>query len=49
MSQHFPLIAPQAPITQIHDINDVGNPDGPLSGQLDCDSVSEEMKATPVS
>ncbi|RVW51444.1 hypothetical protein CK203_084011 [Vitis vinifera] len=38
-----------APITQIHDIDDVGDPDGPLSGQSDCDSVSEEMKATPVS
>ena len=29
VSQHFPLIATQAPITQIHDIDDVGNPDGP--------------------
>ena len=49
VSQHFPLIAPQAPTTQIHDIDDVGDPDGPLSGQLDCDSDSKERKVTPVS
>ncbi|RVW35022.1 Retrovirus-related Pol polyprotein from transposon 297 [Vitis vinifera] len=49
MSQHFPLIAPQAPTTPIHDIDDVRYPDDPLSGQLDCDSNSEERKVTPVS
>ena len=49
MSQHFPLIAPQAPTTPIHDIDDVRDPDDPLSGQLDCDSDSEERKVTPVS
>ena len=49
MSQHFPLIAPQAPTTQIHDIDDVGNPDGPLSGHSNCDSNSEERKVTHVS
>ena len=32
VSQHFPLIAPQAPTTQIHDIDDMGDVDGPLSG-----------------
>ena len=32
VSQLFPLIATQAPTTQIHDIDDVGDPDGPLSG-----------------
>ncbi|RVW68669.1 hypothetical protein CK203_063412 [Vitis vinifera] len=49
MSQHFPLIAPQAPTTQIHDIDDVGDPNGPLSGQSYCDSDSEQRKVTPVS
>ena len=43
------MIALQAPIAQIHDIDDVGNLDGPLSGQLDCDSDSEERKVAPVS
>ena len=43
------MIAPQAPTTQIHDIDDVGDPDGPLSGQSDCDSDSEERKVTPIS
>ncbi|RVW84665.1 hypothetical protein CK203_044600 [Vitis vinifera] len=33
----------------IHDIDDVGDPDGPLSGQSDCDSDSEERKVTPIS
>ena len=49
MSQHFPFIVPQASTTQIHDIDDVGNPDGPLSGQSACDSDSEERKVTPIS
>ena len=49
VSQQFPFIAPQAPTTQIHDIDDVRNPDGPLSGQSDCDSDLEERKVTPVS
>ena len=34
---------------KIHDIDDVEDPDGTMSGQLDCDSDSEEMKVTPVS
>ncbi|KAL6325084.1 hypothetical protein AAG906_022651 [Vitis piasezkii] len=42
--EHLP-----APTTQIHDIDDMGNPDGPLSGQSDCDSDSEERKVTPIS
>ncbi|RVW27352.1 hypothetical protein CK203_109420 [Vitis vinifera] len=49
VSQHFPLIAPQAPTTLIHDIDDVGDPNEPLSGKSDCDSDSEERKVTPVS
>ena len=47
MSQHFPLISPQAPTTQIHDIDDVRDPDDPLSGQSDCDPDSEERKVAP--
>nr|CAN74751.1 hypothetical protein VITISV_043770 [Vitis vinifera] len=38
-----------ASTAQIHDIDDVGNPNGPPSGQLDCDSDSEERKVTLVS
>ena len=49
VSQHFPLIAPQAPTTQLHDIDDVGDLDGPLSSQSNCDLDSEERKVTPVS
>ena len=48
VSRHFTLIAPQAPTTQIHDIDDVGNPDGPLSGQSYYDSDFKERKFTPV-
>ena len=48
MSQHFPLIAPQALTTMIHGIHDVGDPNNPLSGNSNCDSNSEEMKVTPV-
>ena len=32
VSQHFSFIAPQAPTTKIHDIDDVENPHGLLSG-----------------
>ena len=32
MSQHFPLITPQAPKTYIHDIDNEGDPDVQLSG-----------------
>ena len=48
MSQHFPLIAPQATTTTMHDIHDVGDPNDPLSGNSDCYSDSEEMKVTLV-
>ena len=48
MSQYFPLITLQAPTAQIHDIDDVGDPDGPLSGKSDCDSDSEERKVTTI-
>ena len=49
VSQHFPLIALQTPTTSIHDIDDVRDPDDPLSGQSDCDPDSEERKVTPIS
>ena len=40
MSQHFPLIAPPTPTTQICDVDDVGDTDDLLSGQSKCDSNS---------
>ena len=50
MSQHFPLIAPPVPITHICDVDDVGDTDGPLSGQSDSDSDSDmdDRKITPI-
>ena len=38
VSQHFPLIAPPAPTTHVCDVDDVGDTDDPLVGQLECDS-----------
>ena len=51
MSQHFPLIAPLVPITHICDVDDVGDTDGPLSGQSDSnfDSDMDDRKVTPIS
>ena len=49
VSLYFPLIVPLTLTTYIHDVDDVGGPDDLLSDQLDFDSVSEEMKVTPVS
>ncbi|KAL6320241.1 hypothetical protein AAG906_005312 [Vitis piasezkii] len=51
VSQHFPLIAPPVPTTHICDVDDVGDTDGPLSGQSDSDSDSDmdDMKVTPIS
>ena len=37
VSQHFPLITPPAPTTHIYDVDDVGDTDGPLGGQSECD------------
>ena len=38
VSQHFPLITPLAPTTHIYDVDDVGDTNDPLGGQLECDS-----------
>ena len=38
VSQHFPLIAPPAPISHVCDVDDVGDTYDPLGGQSDCDS-----------
>ena len=51
VSQHFPLIAPRAPITHVCDVDDVGDTDDPLSGTSECDfdSDMEDRKVTPIS
>ncbi|RVW92567.1 Transposon Ty3-G Gag-Pol polyprotein [Vitis vinifera] len=41
VSQHFPLIAPPIPTTHTYDVDDVGDADGPLSGQSDSNSDSD--------
>ena len=51
MSQHFPLIAPPAPITHVCDVDDVGDTNDPPSSQSECDSNSdtEDRKVTSIS
>ena len=51
VSQHFPLIAPPVPTTHICDVDDVGDINGLLSGQLDSDfdSDMDDRKVTPIS
>ena len=48
VSQHFPLITPPAPTTHIYDVDDVGDTDGPLGGQSECDYDTEDRKVTPI-
>ena len=48
VSQHFPLITPPAPTTHIYDVDDVGDTNDPLGGQLACDSYTEDRKVTPI-
>ena len=48
VSQHFPLITPSTPTTHIYDVDDVGDIDGPLGGQLECDSDTDCKKVTPI-
>ena len=48
VSQHFPLIAPLAPIAHVCDVDDVGDTDGPLGGQSECDSDTEDRKVIPI-
>ena len=49
MSQHFPLIAPPAPIAHVCDVDDVGDTDDPLGGKSESDSDTKDRKVTPVS
>ena len=49
VSQHFPLIAPSAPIAHVCDVDDVGDTNDPLSGKSGSNSNIEDRKVTPVS
>ena len=49
MSQHFPSIAPPAPAAHVCDVNDMGETDDPLGGQLESNSDTEDRKVTPFS
>ena len=49
VSQHFPLIAPPAPIAHVCDVDEVGDIDDPLGGQSECDSDTEDRQVTPIS
>ena len=49
MSQHFPLIAPPAPIAHVCDVDDVGDTDDPLGGKSESNSNTRDRKVTPVS
>ena len=49
LSQHFPLIAPPAPIAHVCDVNDMRDTDDPLGGQSKSNSDTDDRKLTPVS
>ena len=49
VSQHFPLISPQAPITHVCNVDDVGDTDDLLGGKSESNSDTEDRKVTPVS
>ena len=49
VSQHFPLIAPPAPIAHVCDVDDVGDTDDPLGGNSRSNSDIEDRKVIPVS
>ena len=49
VSQHFPLIAPPAPIAHVCDVDDVGDTDDPLGGKSESNYDTEDRKVTPVS
>ena len=49
VSQHFPLIAPPAPTTHVCNVDDVGDTNDPLGGQLECDYDIGDRKVTPIS
>ena len=42
------MITPLAPTAHVYDVDDVGNIDDPLGGQLECDSNTEDKKVTPI-
>ena len=46
LSQHFPLIAPTA---HVCDVDDVGDIDDSLGGQLECNYDTKDRKVTPIS
>ena len=49
VSQHFPLIAPPAPIAHVCDVDDMGDTDDPLGGKSESNYDTEDRKVTPVS
>ena len=49
VSQHFPLIAPPAPIAHVCDVDDLGDTDDPLGGNSGSNSDIEDRKVTPIS
>ena len=49
VSQHFPLIAPPAPIAHVCDVNDMGDTDDPLGGQSESNSNTDARRVTPIS
>ena len=49
VSQHFPLIAPSAPIAHVCDVDDVGDTDDSLGGKSESNSDTEDRKVTPIS
>ena len=49
VSQHFPLIAPPAPIAHICDVDDVGDTNDPLGGKSESNFDTEDRKVTLVS
>ena len=48
VSQHFPLIAPPAPIAHVCDVNDMGDTDDSLGGQSESNYDTEDRKVTLV-
>ena len=48
VSQHFPLIAPLAPMAHVCDVNDMEDTGDQLGGQSECDSDTEDRKVTPI-
>ena len=42
------MITPSAPTKHIYDVDDVGDTNDPLGGQLECDSDTEDKKVTPI-